>query len=52
MAMFAHGKGVSFDNRWTMNAETLLNYYLPFTSSDVQDKIVDLINKKLLRSIH
>lgn len=46
MAMFAHGKGVSFDNRWTMNAETLLNYYLPFTSSDVQDKIVDLINKK------
>lgn len=46
MAMFAHGKGVSFDNRWTMNAETLLNYYLPFPSSDVQDKIVDLINKK------
>ena len=46
MAMFAHGKGVSFDNRWTMNAETLLNYYLPFPSSEVQDKIVDLINKK------
>ena len=46
MAMFAHGKGVSFDNRWTMNAETLLNYYLPFPSSDAQDKIVDLINKK------
>ena len=46
MAMFAHGKGVSFDNRWTINAETLLNYYLPFPSSDVQDKIVDLINKK------
>lgn len=46
MAMFAHGKGVSFDNRWTMNAETLLNYYLPFPSSNVQDKIVDLINKK------
>ena len=46
MTMFAHGKGVSFDNRWTMNAETLLNYYLPFPASDVQDKIVDLINKK------
>lgn len=46
MAMFAHGKGVSFDNRWTMNTETLFNYYLPFPSSDVQDKIVDLINKK------
>ena len=46
MAMFAHGKGVSFDNRWTMNAETLLNYYLPFPSSKLQDKIVNLINKK------
>ena len=46
MAMFAHGKGVSFDNRWTMNTETLLNYYLPFPSSKVQDKIVNLINKK------
>lgn len=46
MAMFAHGKGVSFDNRWTMNSETLLNYYLPFPTPDAQDKIVDLINKK------
>ena len=26
MAMFAHGKGISFDNRWTINTETILNY--------------------------
>lgn len=29
MAMFAHGKGVSFDNRWTLNANDLLNYFIP-----------------------
>ena len=29
MALFAHGKGVSFDNRWTLNAETLLRYIIP-----------------------
>lgn len=46
MAMFAHGKGVSFDNRWTMNAETVLNYYLPFPSFEEQNKIVEKINKK------
>lgn len=46
MAMFAHGKGVSFDNRWTMNAETVLNYYLPFPTYEEQNKIVEKINKK------
>lgn len=45
MAMFAHGKGVSFDNRWTMNAETVLNYYLPFPSYDIQNRIIDKINQ-------
>lgn len=47
MAMFAHGKGVSFDNRWTMNSETVLNYYLPFPSFDEQNRIVKIINKKI-----
>lgn len=46
MAMFAHGKGVSFDNRWTMNAETVLNYYLPFPTYEEQNKIVEKISKK------
>lgn len=45
-AMFAHGKGVSFDNRWTMNAETVLNYYLPFPTYEKQNKIVEKINHK------
>ena len=48
MAMFAHGKGVSFDNRWTMNAETVLNYYLPFPSFEEQNKIVKKINQKTI----
>ncbi len=46
MTMFAHGKGVSFDNRWTMNAESILNYYLPFPSIEEQNKIVEKINEK------
>ena len=47
MAMFAHGKGISFDNRWTINSETILNYYLPFPSLDEQNKIVLALNNKL-----
>jgi len=39
MALFAHGKGVSFDNRWTLNNETLMNYYVPYPSLDEQKKI-------------
>ena len=46
MAMFAHGKGVSFDNRWTINAESVLNYYLPYPSFDEQNKIVEFIKNK------
>ena len=40
------GKGVSFDNRWTMNSETLLNYYVPFPPLEEQDIIVNYINDK------
>lgn len=46
MAMFAHGKGVSFDNRWTMNADAILNYFLPFPSIAVQNKIVRYLDQK------
>lgn len=46
MAMFAHGKGVSFDNRWTINSEALLNYWVPFPKKSVQDAIVEVINQK------
>lgn len=46
MAMFAHGKGVSFDNRWTISAETLLNYSIPIPSIDEQKKIADFLDEK------
>lgn len=46
MAMFAHGKGVSFDNRWTINVEGMKNYEIPFPNIDEQNKIVAVINKK------
>jgi len=46
MAMFAHGKGVSFDNRWTMNADTILNYYMPFPQKSVQTLIANYLNLK------
>lgn len=45
MAMFAHGKGISFDNRWTLNNDGLLNYYLPFPSVEQQNQIVKCIEK-------
>lgn len=36
MAFFAHGKGVSFENRWTLNAETLMNYPIVMLSYEEQ----------------
>ncbi|MBR2498385.1 MAG: restriction endonuclease subunit S [Clostridia bacterium] len=47
MAMFAHGRGISFDNRWTINTETILNYYIPFPSFEVQNSIVNVLTEKL-----
>lgn len=46
MAMFAHGKGVSYDNRWTINAESVKAYELPFPSVSEQNAIVDIIKRK------
>lgn len=46
MAFFAHGKGVSFDNRWTLNTETLMNYPIIIPPKDVQNKIADFLDKK------
>ncbi len=45
-AMFIHGKGVSFDNRWTMNWETLANYKVPLMSYDEQKRIADFLDGK------
>lgn len=46
MAMFAHGKGVSFDNRWTLNNDTLKAYSIPIPDSAEQDKIVTYLDTK------
>lgn len=43
MAMFAHGKGVSFDNRWTLNNDALRSYEIPVAPYAMQQKIVDAI---------
>lgn len=47
MAMFAHGKGVSYDNRWTINNDTLLAYEIPFPQYKSQTEIVKFLNQKL-----
>lgn len=47
MAMFTHGKGVSFDNRWTLNNDALLNYEVPIVPFNEQQKIIDILNKKV-----
>lgn len=47
MAMFAHGKGVSFDNRWTLNNDGLMNYEVPILPIKEQQKIVEKLDKKV-----
>lgn len=45
-AMFIHGNGVSFDNRWTINTETLMRYYCPKPSFSEQVTIADFLDEK------
>lgn len=47
MAFFANGKGVSFDNRWTLNVETLMNYPIPLPPLSEQQKIADYLDEKV-----
>ena len=44
MTMFAHGKGGSFDNRWTLSADDLFRYYIPVPSESEQDAIADYLD--------
>ena len=46
MAFFAYGKGVSYENRWTLNAETLMNYPIIVPTECEQRKIVDYLDAK------
>ena len=47
MALFAHGKGVSSDNRWTLNNNELLNYYIPVPTQEEQKQIVRFLDWKI-----
>lgn len=46
MVLFAHGKGVSFDNRWTLNNETLMNFPVVSPDYDTQRRIADFLDDK------
>ena len=45
MALFAHGKGISFDNRWTLNPDALMRYFIPIPSEIEQQKIANYLDK-------
>ena len=46
MAFFAHGNGVSFENRWTLNNETLQNYPIVAPNFETQQRIATYLDKK------
>ena len=45
-AFFSYGKGVSFDNRWTLNKEILFSIKMPFPPINEQNKIANYLEKK------
>ena len=44
MTLFAHGKGVSFDNRWTLSADDLMRYYIPIPPLSEQIRIAEYLD--------
>ena len=46
MVLFAYGKGVSFDNRWTLNHETLMNFPIVSPDFETQKRIADFLDEK------
>lgn len=47
MALFAHGLGVSFDNRWTLNNQTLMNYKAPVPDYFEQTQISEYLKIRI-----
>lgn len=45
-AFFAHGKGVSFENRWTLNSDTLERFPIVLPPIEEQNKIAAFLVKK------
>ena len=44
-ALFAHGKGISYDNRWTLSVDMFMNYYVPLPTYNEQCKIADFLKE-------
>ena len=49
MAFFAHGRGVSFDNRWTLTNEVLRNYPVLYPPVQEQKAIANYLDKECAR---
>ena len=49
MAFFAHGRGVSFENRWTLTNEVLRNYPVLYPSAMEQQAIADYLDGECAR---
>ncbi len=45
-AFFAHGKGVSYENRWTLNNQTLMRFPLLVPPLNEQKEIAEFLDKK------
>lgn len=45
-AFFAHGKGVSYENRWTLNNATLMKFPLVAPNLQEQCRIADFLDEK------
>lgn len=46
MALFSFGKGVSFDNRWTLNFDTLSRLFIVKPTFTEQKRIANYLNKE------
>lgn len=46
MAFFSYGKGVSFENRWTLNNETLMNFPIVLPPFQEQKSIAHFLDAK------
>lgn len=46
-ALQANGKGVSFEHRWTLSPNVLLNMFIPVPSKEEQDAIVEYLKIKI-----
>jgi type I restriction enzyme S subunit len=44
LTFFSFGKGVSSENRWTLNTETLMHYFIPVPHTNEQQQIADYLD--------